>query len=727
MTFAFFPFGYQSWSTDEDSLPLVTGSYQPFVIYDANVLLDAARCQGTVPDLVATQASDVPKYFFGPSSSFDFIKDAEYSLGLYASLRKYGSNLAFESRMEIYLVGTAFPTDNPLGIKIGEYVLNDAFNYHRYQYQYFNFFPKVSGQGYLRFVVYGGQWHISDLTLQPASEFGFTPNESLHLIPVINHKFETLTFKTEFYDLDNNLFPATAVTTPLKFDGGTIFIKGPGNRVDGTISVGPSGSNGPVITSTGFNAPSGPSGSLVYEPGMPAIYIGSGSFGQADTAFLVGSSSIGPVISVGNVLKGANDGPSGSFLLEVSGTLAIAYYAPDVYTDIRTVLTGFSGSSAYIQFLIAYSMSLFSQSMVALSSSLVQSFYTSSIVNDVNKIKLPTSVKSEDGLYLESSSMGFYDKAHDNYSVVINADGSFRFADKSSWTGDVNDPYARMVGFANGAFVVRTRNLLLDTPGLQIFGGDSVAPASNAIKMGISASSMNFTTGQGFYADGAGNVRFGDSLAQGEFFSFTPGVGNGPGSLIISSSNFFLQAGSGSANLKLNAFQFIMGNTPNVPSVPPGNGFSGVYMDVNGNFFTGNDTNYMKWDGSTLKVAGSLSGSDITGTSGTFTGTVAATRFTAATAQFRQNIELGGLTVVGTSLSFQDIATFVTPGKVSILQSMPYTSPRGKGLYINNTLYLDLLDVSGNIYSNGYQVPMFETGSLPTGFDIRPRGMIRFV
>jgi hypothetical protein len=732
MTFGFFPYGTQSWSTDEDALPtIVTGSNEPFVVYDSNVLLDAARCNGEIPTLVGTRASDIPQYFFGPSDIYDFTKDAEYSLGLFSSVKRYGTDLSFYAKMEIYLIGSGFPTADPLGVKIGELDVTDTTNYKRFEYQYFNFFPKVTGKGRLRFVVYGGQWHISDITLQPASDFGFTPDESLSLIPVIGHQLETLTFTTEFYDLNNNLFPVKAVALPLKFDGGTIFVKGTGNRIDGALSVGPSGSGGPVLTSTGITVPSGPSGSLVFEPGMPAIYIGSGSWGQADTAFLVGSSSIGPVISVGDVLKGANNGISGSFLLEVSGTLAIDYYVPGLYTDIRTILADISGSSSlFLQQQIAYSASLLSASLIALSASLAQALFTSSVVNDVNKIQLPTSTKTQDGLYLESGSMGFYDMAHNNYSVVINADGSFRFSDRSSWTGDPNDPYRWMVGFNDGAFVVRTANLLLDTPGLQLFGGSSNNPVNNALKMGISASNMTFASGSGFYADGAGNVRFGDGIAAGEFFSFTPGVGNGQGSLIISSSNFFLQAGSGSNFVKLNAFELVLGNEANVTSFPPQPTFVGSYLNSLGQFWVGNSSQYMRWDGAQLTFTGNLSGSsgtfsgDITGATGTFSGTVASSNFISPTARFWQSIRVGFLT--NGFIEFEGNSAFLTFGVCSTLTAMPYTAPLGKGLSVTGMLYTQ--DISaGNILSNGYQVTMVESGPVPTPADIRPAGMIRLV
>jgi hypothetical protein len=427
-----------------------------------------------------------------------------------------------------------------------------------------------------------------------------------------------------------NFFPVTASTTAF-FDGGNQVIRGSQNRVDGEIVVAPSGSNGAVITTRGFTNSHG-----IFQSGSTAIFIGTGVAGNANTPFLVGSGSNGPIFSLGDRLIAEQTGSE--FTVTVSGTLLVQSGSGGPFVDVRTLIGQASGLSALYaietatnalnsaSLNLALSSSLFTASLQSASASLAQkevadsaslasqtisisaslssqaisfsaslsaqniSFSSSqaqytetrSVVDLVNKIKLPASVKTISGLYLETSSIGFYNATQSNFPVVINDGGQFRFADTSSFVGG-SDPYDRVIGFANGAFLVRTSKLFLSTPGLQIIGSDTSASAANSIRLGASAANISFNNNLGFYADGTGSFRIGTDSSGSEYIQFSPSVG-----LITKAKRLVLDAGGIYA-------------TSDSSSAPTGHSFrvgpnaagmtltsvSGAYIDGAGNFRVG--------------------------------------------------------------------------------------------------------------------------------------------
>lgn len=502
-------------------------------------------------------------------------------------------------------------------------------------------------------------------------------------------------------------------TGPIFFFGGNTVVKGPTNRVDGELVLAPSGSGQITLTTKGFTH------NGVFKVGSPSIFIGDGVFADDNTPFLVGSSSIGPVFSIGRKIYAQ---PSGSkYVVVVSGTLLVET-APDQFSDVRDViansasisglyvieaatnallssslnlayssslmtasLTSVSASLAQqiattasftsisaslAQFTVATSASLASQaisfsaslaqkevvdflavtaSITSISSSIVQRFAaadasltasitsisssiiqtqaaissslasqaisfsaslasveishsssfaavitslsasesqsdaSASVVDAANKITLPTSVKTQDGLYLESSSMGFYNVAQAQYPVVINAGGQFRFADSSSYVGGA-DPYANVVGFANGAFLVRTDKLMLQTPSLVLIGANTASAVSNVFRLGPSATTMSFTDKLGTYLDGAGNFRVGTDTTGSEFLQFGPasGLTIKAKRLVLDAGGVYVTADTSSAS---SAHQLKIGVNAAGLTLTSGSGF---YVDGAGNIRAGN-------------------------------------------------------------------------------------------------------------------------------------------
>jgi hypothetical protein len=692
VSFSFIPFSGDPVAGPDDLL----------LIYDSKVLLDAARPYGTIPAVLYNQAFTSPQVFFGPKTPFTVTGGAEYSVSFNAVCRK--GVPGFVAKMEVYVVGPAMPSTSQLGELLATYELGTDSVYRIFETDTFNFTAQHSDNLYLRFVVYGGQWHISDVSFKPAFEYGFTPDSVNFLIPVNGRKSELLQFRTELYDVNNTLVPVVIETPPVFFDGGNAMIKGPGNRMDGELVISPSGSAGATITTRGYYDKTG-----VFQPGSTAIFIGAGVHASASTPFLVASSSNGPVFSLGDRLIAENSGSGAGkkFVVTVSGTLLVQDVSTGRFIDVRTLVSSASSvSSLYAietatnalvssSLNLAFSSSFLSSSQAATSSSLAQGFVatsaslasttistsaslaqnlvltsaslagtvlelsqsfvqlnlsnsgsiavqlaamsqslatqdainltslTSSIINasaslssaasaasaslataiiaqsaslaqyivatdvvdSVNKIKLPTSVKVQDGLYLESSSMGFYNLAQAQYPVVINAAGQFRFADSSSYVGGA-DPYTNVVGFANGSFLVRTPKLLLQTPNLQLIGNDTASASANVLKMGPGAANITFVSGAGFYGDGQGNLRVGSDTSGSEYLQFGPssGLTFKARRILLDAGGAYLLADTSSVS---SAHQFKIGVNAAGLSLTSGSGF---YADGAGNLRVGDPT-----------------------------------------------------------------------------------------------------------------------------------------
>lgn len=783
------------------------------LLYDSNIQLDSARLFGDSTDFLLDAPSATPLYFFGPRTMFTFLKDAEYTVAFDVTCKK---NADFDALLEIYFVGTAFPESNPLGVKVGEVWCSGTNRYQVFDRQTFNTIAQVAGSGHLRFVVYGGQWHVGNVKLTSATERGFNGDIAEVLVPIEGRRFENLQFKAELLDINGNTVPFAVSSSYSFFNGGNYVFRGVDHRVDGIITVGGSG-NGPTIgtdatgsyigikdgglatpvslaalptynggaqismysssagigfqivggipggsyldfsTDTGTltirgditlipgsalsqsitNITTGSSGLSLLQiqqlvsgtffggtfisgnqifspviagntgffskqfgvgdisggrgiilsaigytgsdgvpvPNAPAIYIGRGKFRDDQTPFLVASSSVGPVFSLGNLFVFESLG-GGSWILNGSGSFAFpsgsGYYGYKDYTDLRATAISASITQQQLQFsqslaaqniaisqsVISLSASLaqlsasildspsssllfsasqaiinaqFSASIVSISASVAQtsasliseiqariaaesaysasaaiSFYnlqaqisaftgsasqsqaTGGVVDSVNRITLPTSFKTVPGLYLESASMGFWQphvsgtgNSAANFPLVFNADGQFRVANSASWAGtQALGSFQEQIGFANGAFLVKTKTLLLDTPGMQLSGQYTASAIANFIKLGANAANISLTNGAGFYADGAGNFRIGSDITGSDYIRMSAG-----NSLFISSSFFSLNSSVGATALAINPFTIALGNP--IPTSFSPLGAVGFYANRDGQVFFG--------------------------------------------------------------------------------------------------------------------------------------------
>ena len=167
-------------------------------------------------------------YFIGTKESYLLFPTSEYTLTLDAYHKKTSGSVTLVGntpQVDIYILGTdgtKVVDNDPLGQKIGQLkVSGDSQWFEGVQ---FNFFPNMrsSGELGLRFVISNGFWNFANISIKPASDPQFSPDEALLVVPNVEYHNELLQYKVEFFDINNNSVNVSAISTPVFFTGSAI-------------------------------------------------------------------------------------------------------------------------------------------------------------------------------------------------------------------------------------------------------------------------------------------------------------------------------------------------------------------------------------------------------------------------------------------------------------------------------------------------------------------------
>lgn len=162
-------------------------------------------------------------YFLGTNSGVILSPTTEYTLKLdvFNTLTSQSITLTGNTpSVDIYLIevgGTTYNNVDPLGQKIG--TINNAKSW--YQDLEFNFVPKttIERQFGVRFVVKNGFWYFSNISLKPAVDISFSPDETILIVPTSDFKNQLMQYKVEFFDINNNSTKQVTVSPPVFFVG----------------------------------------------------------------------------------------------------------------------------------------------------------------------------------------------------------------------------------------------------------------------------------------------------------------------------------------------------------------------------------------------------------------------------------------------------------------------------------------------------------------------------
>jgi hypothetical protein len=166
-------------------------------------------------------------YFIGNKNSVRLFPTTEYTLDFDAYYKKTSASInltGVDPKVDIYLIGVGGTTiidNNPLGQKIGTLTIPTDATTYWFQDQQFNFTPQLAlaGNVGIRFAVSNGFWYFSEISLKPASDRLFAPDEATILIPNTEYYNEYLQHKIEFFDINNNSTDVATVSIPTFFTG----------------------------------------------------------------------------------------------------------------------------------------------------------------------------------------------------------------------------------------------------------------------------------------------------------------------------------------------------------------------------------------------------------------------------------------------------------------------------------------------------------------------------
>jgi len=296
---------------------------------DTATLIDSMYVSSdTPPGISGSDGYKVLGNFRRLEPSMSFQDELEYSVEFNTICVK--DNDTFNARMDVYLSGSAFPSVDPLGVLLTTLESAEGQIRRVFTDNAVNFVPSADGDGYLVFVVWGGDWYTSNVVVRSSFETGFNPDQVEFIIPVLGKRFENVEFKAELFDPSNNYIGFDVFSDIVFFDGGNLLIRGTDHRIEGKLTVSPSGS-GVTISSEGF----------FDEDGSPlsgsAMYTGEGRWFHKDTAILLAEDTDGnPRISFGDKLKGYIDPTTGDFVLLIVGTVLVG--TGSLFRDVLSLL-----------------------------------------------------------------------------------------------------------------------------------------------------------------------------------------------------------------------------------------------------------------------------------------------------------------------------------------------------------------------------------------------------
>ena len=217
------------------------------LLYNSVRLIDALEISSSLK--IASSASIVPQYKLSPLSQFSFSQGFEYYLAFNAFCEK--NTNAFNAQMDIYLSGSAFPSQDKNGYKLDSLISPSNNQIQNFSLKEYEFLALRDGTANLNFLVYSGIWYLSNVVFQLANWPGFNPDEATIQVPINEYRYRPIIVKAELYDINNNVIPTnnfSVVSNPIFFTGSNTVIQGINNNIAGTLIVAQSGS-GAIIGS----------------------------------------------------------------------------------------------------------------------------------------------------------------------------------------------------------------------------------------------------------------------------------------------------------------------------------------------------------------------------------------------------------------------------------------------------------------------------------------------
>jgi len=161
------------------------------------------------------------------------------------SLEAGGTQTKKYAQLEVYISGSNIPAQDgneSFGAKLGVLRIDDGSTEKDFKVTTGDFESSALSTGCnLIFKVVAGKWYISDISVRPATETGFSPDLFTFQAPMPTNEVrpEKYEFLAEFYDVNNNQADSFAFTTEAAtFKGSNMVITGTDNVLESNLFIG---------------------------------------------------------------------------------------------------------------------------------------------------------------------------------------------------------------------------------------------------------------------------------------------------------------------------------------------------------------------------------------------------------------------------------------------------------------------------------------------------------
>ena len=219
--------------------------------YSNEALLDSVKISGSLNnnnDHIRFQLKDAYEFDLDPKLDYTLSATVvgERKHGKEASLLFYISGSSMKHKKFLY----NYPNTNrdiqeasAYGKRLGSLEVTSADDPKKdFGLLTHNFTPDISGSGVLQFRSIHGEWSISDISITPSDDTGFSPSFfqfSQELPASLSHKRpDKFEFLVEFYDINNNISDTLVYASDILFQGTNMTITGNDNVLESSLFIG---------------------------------------------------------------------------------------------------------------------------------------------------------------------------------------------------------------------------------------------------------------------------------------------------------------------------------------------------------------------------------------------------------------------------------------------------------------------------------------------------------
>ena len=216
--------------------------------YNNNVLIDSVQLSGSLASDVRFQLKNQYQFDLRPEVDYNLSFNAVGNVGLSdnALLMVYVSGSSMKPSKELFFDEfgkNKIQEPGVYGKRIGVLRVDAADEPQKdFGLVETNFASDVSGSGIIQFRNVTGRWNISDISIQPANDIGFSPSFFTFLKEMPSNlqqkRPEKFEFLVEFYDINNNISETIIYQPNVNFEGSNLSITGTDNVISGDLFLG---------------------------------------------------------------------------------------------------------------------------------------------------------------------------------------------------------------------------------------------------------------------------------------------------------------------------------------------------------------------------------------------------------------------------------------------------------------------------------------------------------